>query len=690
MTYALKRIGRKTIEQKISELEEKILTGAFKVPDKPRVRKILGTIDGLLEEGRTLKPENHKAAFETLEFLSGLLYQAINLTDGEIPITSCLGLFEYLQLKTFRNLEKNVLERTGEIPEDFVLLKQTLSAYHKLRFALDYHNQGLIRFLMHRYGIKSDAFMQESQEALEYATVSFGSSRGCKFSPYASWRIIRAFERTEAKRPLSLNAIISRKKKIEAIKIFKEDREKSHAGIKAVDARDLIQAMMRFLSPRERKIVYLKYGFDGKGERSYEEVGGELRISGARAQNLGAKAIERLSRTPAARDFNYIKPNNNKSRKKSNINIIGKRLPRVRKSREENTADFKNWLARGVCLGRELAEASGFSQHAIEKYKKAAKEELQQDKERDELSYGRTIGYIDRNRDTKHSFASLFNMFHWINSARNGEEPSLEELLGKSGISFWDASQVLREAGEQPFWLYLGGVQSGNEWIRERSERYLELQKQSKYEYHPSKIAKLLERVADVKNRTSALSGKELVKGLPFGYATARRILRNLGVNPPYSVQKSKIGLELDRAVERVFYIPMPITNLANFLGVSYQNIFHRFNRLEKECRARPAFDLHIVDFSRGGDNFKSVHEDQLDYESASQIYRFQDRGIPLREIASNNGMCTFSDKSRKIVAYAVTHRDEIEPRINDALGFMFLDRKIKTPYLTAGYKKIA
>lgn len=61
--------------------------------------------------------------------------------------------------------------------------------------------------------------------------------------------------------------------------------------------------MLLRLTPQEQRAISLCFGFDGKGERTLEEVGKELGISRPRAGQLKSNAFKKLQRESNLKEF---------------------------------------------------------------------------------------------------------------------------------------------------------------------------------------------------------------------------------------------------------------------------------------------------------------------------------------------------------------------------------------------------
>ena len=66
-------------------------------------------------------------------------------------------------------------------------------------------------------------------------------------------------------------------------------------GLIATDAyREEIEKVLQTLTPREEKVIRLRYGLDDNRPRTLEEVGKEFNVTRERIRQIEAKAIRRL------------------------------------------------------------------------------------------------------------------------------------------------------------------------------------------------------------------------------------------------------------------------------------------------------------------------------------------------------------------------------------------------------------
>ncbi len=74
--------------------------------------------------------------------------------------------------------------------------------------------------------------------------------------------------------------------------------------IEALDLRQHLVALVQTLRrPRDRQVIILRYGLDGKGERTLEEVGQQLRVTRERIRQIETRALLELRQEAQARQL---------------------------------------------------------------------------------------------------------------------------------------------------------------------------------------------------------------------------------------------------------------------------------------------------------------------------------------------------------------------------------------------------
>jgi RNA polymerase primary sigma factor len=225
-------------------------------------------------------------------------------------------------------------------------------------------NQGLVAIVVKRYlgmGLGQSDLMQEGNIGLLRAVEKFDHRRGCRFSTYATWWIRQGVRRALANQARTIRlpvhaadaryALRQASNKMEArlgrVPSPKELAEQTGLDIATVsklmnlvsepvsleaprgeegdvflldsiadpsmrdpaeqaherDIKTKLESLVGVLTPREARMVRLRYGLDGRDERTLDEIGLEFRVTRERVRQLLGRALDKLrgasSLTPA-------------------------------------------------------------------------------------------------------------------------------------------------------------------------------------------------------------------------------------------------------------------------------------------------------------------------------------------------------------------------------------------------------
>ncbi len=191
-------------------------------------------------------------------------------------------------------------------------------------------------------GMDIDDLVQDGIVGLDHAVEKFDWRRGYKFSTYATWWIRQAISRAADERGTLIRIPTDRASNLRATlrqvdgdadqlddtlgRLYwlahpvsldqpagSDDRSASLADFQTGDVdpvdqivvgqtmSDLSAAIAR-LDPLQRSAVILRFGIDGSGHRTYDEVGRELDMGGESARRLVRRAIRRLHDELASTD----------------------------------------------------------------------------------------------------------------------------------------------------------------------------------------------------------------------------------------------------------------------------------------------------------------------------------------------------------------------------------------------------
>jgi RNA polymerase primary sigma factor len=107
----------------------------------------------------------------------------------------------------------------------------------------------------------------------------------------------------EGREPMSLHTPVGHDSDTELGDLIEEsESEGPEAEVEETLTREVVQeALHEILSDQERRIIGLRFGFDGRGSRSLREAGRELGMSAERVRTIERDALEKLRRSEAVR-----------------------------------------------------------------------------------------------------------------------------------------------------------------------------------------------------------------------------------------------------------------------------------------------------------------------------------------------------------------------------------------------------
>jgi len=152
------------------------------------------------------------------------------------------------------------------------------------------------RIRLHKGSPLYDDLLQEGRLGIMRALQDFEPERGRNFFMFATWHI-----QTRVRRLLLREA---RRCEVPAgDMLLTENLTGMPDRLEANESCGAIMKALSFLSDSDRRVLVMRFGFDGKEPRTFQQIGNELGISKQRAQQIESGALLRLRRDYGLRDL---------------------------------------------------------------------------------------------------------------------------------------------------------------------------------------------------------------------------------------------------------------------------------------------------------------------------------------------------------------------------------------------------
>ena len=188
------------------------------------------------------------------------------------------------------------------------MLKKHFKNDKEAREKLIEHNLRLVAHIAKKYSTNT----QDNEEYISIGTIglikgidSFSKEKGFKLSTYCSRCIeneilmhLRGLKKTSG--DISINSIIGTDKDgndMELMDVIEDERVDPIDEIyNKVITKDMLKYIDEYLTERERKVIYMRYGLNGAKEKTQQEVADILNISRSYVSRIETKIQKKLNK----------------------------------------------------------------------------------------------------------------------------------------------------------------------------------------------------------------------------------------------------------------------------------------------------------------------------------------------------------------------------------------------------------
>ena len=292
-----KQVGRSVaaINRAVNEmranrlLEQKIEAMSNSTFDDPQNASEILAPFTVPADGKT--PRKVKSPEGVPPYLASLYDVPLLTREQEAHLFRKMNYLKHQALRLRDNLDP--LKASGSLLNEIDrLLEEALVVKNQIIRA----NLRLVVSIAKKHVGRSDNFFElvsDGNMSLIRAVEKFDYARGNKFSTYASWAIMKNFIRSIPIENHRRDRFVTGHEDLfEAAADNRTDEHEYESTQRRM--RDAVKGMLGRLDDRERRIIISRFGLDGVGEQTLEQLGRELGVTKERVRQLEARAQNKL------------------------------------------------------------------------------------------------------------------------------------------------------------------------------------------------------------------------------------------------------------------------------------------------------------------------------------------------------------------------------------------------------------